>query len=148
MSHADPDPDSLLLAEDLRRAVGGFVRAIRSEAATPRTAQSDALDLLDRDGAMTIAAMALRRGVTHQTMRLIVMQLERAGLVRRTADQADRRSQLCALTEAGRADLRRERDIRSAGIATLIRTRLSPDDIRLLRVSVGLLARLGARSED
>ena len=144
MQKSDPeaDPEAMALAEELRLAVGTFVRAIRNDANTPRTAQSDALDLLDRNGAMNIASMAQQRNVTHQTMRLVVLQLEKAGHVRREADPVDGRSQLCLLTGTGRNELARVRNARVGKIEMLIRTRLSREERELLRRSVDLLARI------
>lgn len=143
-SDPKPDPDTMALAEELRLAVGTFVRAIRNDAATPRTAQSDTLDLLDRSGTMNIATMAQGRHVTHQTMRLIVLQLEKAGYVERNANPVDGRSQLFSLTGPGRAELARGRDARAATIEALISTTLSREDRDLLRKAIRLLKRISA----
>ncbi|WP_207460387.1 hypothetical protein [Azospirillum sp. SYSU D00513] len=50
-----PDPDAAMLAEELRRAIGTFVRTVRDDADGPKTAQSETLGLLERCGAMNIA---------------------------------------------------------------------------------------------
>jgi DNA-binding MarR family transcriptional regulator len=136
------------LAEELRRAVSRFVRVVRDKAGTEKSAQSEALVLLERDGAMNIAAMAQRRKVTHQTMRVVVNQLEKAGWVERLADPQDGRSQLIALSNAGRAELRRARRARSSKIDAMIDKTLSDQERDQLRFAITLLDRLSAAAED
>lgn len=132
------------LAEDLRRSVGGFVRAIRHETGTTKSAQSEALDLLDRRGPMNVAALAQTRGVAHQSMRLVVAQLEASGLVRQDADPSDRRSRLISISPSGRETLAQERGLRTSRIADAIRSTLSPDERDLLRAATAILDRLAA----
>ena len=134
--------DTRRLAEDLRHSVSRFVRAIRQSTGTVRTAQSETLDLLDRLGPSNVAALAEARGVTHQTMRLVVAQLEASGLAQQEPDPEDRRSRLASLTPAGRDALRRDRDIRAAAIERLIESRLSPAECNDLRRALPLLDRL------
>jgi DNA-binding MarR family transcriptional regulator len=134
------------MADDLRRSVGGFVRAIRQDTGTTRSAQSETLDVLDRLGPMNVAALAETRGVTHQTMRLVVAQLETSGLVRQEADPSDRRSRLVSISSAGRDALARERIARTSRIADAIRNQLSPDERDLLRAATVILDRLAAGS--
>lgn len=141
------DPEVAPLAADLQRSVGGFVRAVRQETGTTRSAQSETLDLLGRLGPMNVAALAERRAVTHQTMRLVVAQLNAADLVRQEADPADRRSRLVSLSPAGRDQLERERNARTTGIADAIRTRLSPSEQDLLRAAILILDRLAAAAD-
>lgn len=132
------------LADELRGSVSRFVRAIRQTSGTVRSAQSETLDLLDRLGVVNVAALAKARGVTHQTMRLVVAQLELSGLARQDADPADRRGRLVSLSPAGRAALAQERDARAATIADAIETRLSPAERDLLHAATALLDRLAA----
>src|SRR5690606_32256515 len=70
-----PSTNPAALAEELRHAIGTFVRAIRKRTATEKSAQSDVLGLLEREGAMNVAALAQRRNVTHQSMRVAAAQL-------------------------------------------------------------------------
>ncbi len=85
-----PSPDVADLAEDLRSAVSAFVRTVRYDTDTPRSAGSDTLELLDRAGPANIAALAQVRNVKHQSMRLVTAQLEEKGLIdhRPTVDRA------------------------------------------------------------
>lgn len=144
----DPPSDAMALAEDLRRAVGTFVRVIREEAATERSAQSETLGLLDREGAMNVAALAQRRSVTHQSMRVVVAQLVANGWVERSADPSDRRSWLVSLSRAGRAKVRRDRRARTARIGRRIDTVLSVAERKQLQAAVGLLDRISSTGMD
>lgn len=144
----EEDEDAIAkLAQDLRQSVGTFVRAVRHDSGTQRSAQSETLDLLHRDGPMNVASLANRRGVTHQTMRLVVAQLEAGGMVRQEPDPADRRSRLATLTPAGSEALVCEREARTARIETAIRHLLSQQEQDVLRLAVPLLDRL-SRSPD
>ncbi|UGT61680.1 MarR family winged helix-turn-helix transcriptional regulator [Nocardia asteroides] len=60
---------------------------------------------LEPDGSR-IGALAEAAGMTQQSMGELVGHLERAGLLRREVDPADRRARLAVPTEAGRAALR------------------------------------------
>lgn len=134
--------ESATMARALRRSIGDFVRAIRQDTGTERSAQSETLDLLHRIGPMNVAALADRRGVTHQTMRLVVAQLVAAGSVRQEPDPKDRRSKLVSIAPAGRDTLVREQDARTSQIENAIRTRLSPRERDLLRAAIPILDRL------
>ena len=132
------------MAEDLRQAVGRFVRAIRQETSQPTNAQSETLGLLDRNGPMTTAALAEARRVKHQSMRLVIAQMEEDGLIARTVNPDDARSQLNALTEKGATLLTQHRVERAHSIAALMQERLSASEQETLRLAVTLLDRLSA----
>ncbi|WP_260925151.1 MarR family winged helix-turn-helix transcriptional regulator [Novosphingobium sp. 9] len=134
------------LADDLRRVVGTLVRAVRAMPGGEKTAQSDTLGLLEREGAMNVAAMAERRGVRHQTMRLVVAQMEAAGWVEGMPDPADGRSRLYALSAAGQAEVERARAIRIARIGGRIREALSEAEQAQLHAAIPLLERIAAGS--
>lgn len=135
-----PNPSEL--ARDLRRSISTFVRSIRQGTGTVKTARSETLDLLDRLGSMNVAALAERRSVTHQTMRLIVAQLDADGAVAQTPDPADRRSRLVSITRAGRDALQHDKDLRASRIEETIRTMLSNDERETLKSAVLILDRL------
>ncbi|CDM62224.1 MULTISPECIES: MarR family winged helix-turn-helix transcriptional regulator [Rhizobium] len=134
--------DALALAENLRRTLGKFVRGIRSQADTPTTSQSETLSLLDRNGPLSVAELAGLRNVRHQSMRLVVGQLEMDGLVGRLPNPADGRSQLLSLTEKGQESLSRWREARASKIADLIEERLSDRDRQILRAAIAVIERL------
>lgn len=137
-SHAD----ALALADHLRATLGRFVRGVKTQANTPTTSQSDTLALLDREGPLSVAELADRRNVRHQSMRLVAAQLESEGLVKKTPNPADGRSQLLSITESGQAELFRARQARTAQIADLIEERLSDEDRRMLEAAIRIIERL------
>ncbi|MCB8873873.1 MarR family winged helix-turn-helix transcriptional regulator [Acidisoma silvae] len=145
---APPDDRTEALAEDLRQAVGRFVRAIRQDTHQPTNAQSETLGLLDRSGPMTTAALAEARRVKHQSMRLVIAQMEEDGIIARTANPDDARSQLNALTGKGITLLTRHRLERTRSIAALMRDQLSASEQDTLRLAVTLLDRLSAAPLD
>lgn len=130
-----------LLARDLRRSISGFVRTVRQDTGTVRSAQSETLDLLHRLGPMNVARLAEQRGVTHQTMRWVVAQLDADGLVQQDADPDDRRSRLVSISPAGTETLALERDARESRIADAIRS-LTFHEQDLLRAAIPILDRL------
>ncbi len=138
----EKDAELLALAEDLRVTVGKFVRGVRTHANTPTTSQSETLALLDRAGPLSVAELAERRNVKHQSMRLVAGQLEAEGLVRKTPHPADGRSQLLSMTEAGRERLADARKARTSEIAKLIEERLSAADRQTLEAAIGIIERL------
>lgn len=133
---------ALALAEDLRATLGRFVRGVRTQANTPTTSQSETLSLLDRAGPLTVAELAERRNVRHQSMRLVAGQLEAEGLISKMPNPADGRSQLLSITDKGRAELSRGRDARTSQIASLIEERLSEEDRRTLGAAIRIIERL------
>lgn len=143
--HADDteiERDMLAFAEELRQVIGRFVRTARSHAGTPSSAQSETLGFLDRDGPMSIAAMAHRRNVKHQSMRLVLAQLEAEGLVSLAPDPGDRRGRLIAMTEEGRAALEAGRRARAAWIAQALREHVTAGERRMLGEALGVLERI------
>lgn len=142
MTDKEPTAEALALGEELRRVVGTFVRSIRRQADTPTNSQSETLGLLDRQGPMSVASLAAERKVKHQSMRLVVEQLETNGLVTRLPNPGDGRSQLVALSDQGRAALARSRAARQRQIASLIDERLSEADREVLRAAIHLIERL------
>ena len=142
MADKDPTAEALALGEELRRVVGTFVRSIRRQAGTPTGSQAETLALLDRQGAMSVADLAAERKVKHQSMRLVVAQLEASGLVARLPNPDDGRSQLVALSDKGRAVLAEAREARRREIAALIDARLTDEERQVLRAAIGLIERL------
>ena len=135
-------PDAAVLSEDLRSAVGRFVRAVRSGSETVTTAQSEVIAQLAREGHATVTALALQRGVKHQSMRLVVARLVEQGTLEMLTNPQDRRSQLVALTPKGRAQVAAEQALRADFLAERLASRLTADERQLLGQAIGLLDRL------
>ncbi|GGF14605.1 MarR family winged helix-turn-helix transcriptional regulator [Williamsia phyllosphaerae] len=109
-------------AERLRHAVGAFVRAVRSVSDAVGAGQIETLGLLERGGEQSIADLARRRGVRHQTMSATVAELESAGLLTRAPDPSDGRGVLIHLTDTGLETVAMERRARSGTIADAMRS--------------------------
>ncbi|PPS86927.1 MarR family winged helix-turn-helix transcriptional regulator [Streptomyces sp. MH60] len=92
-----PDPDDLIIA------VEQMVRYVRQSARTGglSTAASSTLARLSREGPQRLTGLARAEGVSQPNMTQLVTRLERAGLVRRTADASDGRVVLVAVTPTG-----------------------------------------------
>ena len=138
---AGKDIDSRVLAENLRVVVGKFVRGIKTQANTT-TSQSETLSLLDRAGPLSVAELADRRNVKHQSMRLVAGQLEAEGLISKMPHPADGRSQLLSINQQGEEVLSRAREARTSQIAKLINERLSAKDRQTLAAAIGIVERL------
>ncbi|MGW2249671.1 MarR family winged helix-turn-helix transcriptional regulator [Kitasatospora sp. NPDC001660] len=137
-----PHPDTLELAADLRAAIGGLARALRSNDELPQN-QAAVLGVLVRDERVcTIAELAELQRVRHQSMARTVALMTEAGLVTQQPHPTDGRKQLITATEAGRTALLEQRARREARIATAIEARLTPEERSQLRAAAALLDRL------
>ncbi|MBV6699514.1 MarR family transcriptional regulator [Kitasatospora aureofaciens] len=142
MTDSTPHPDTLDLAAELRAAIGELVRALRPDDTLPQN-QAGVLGLLVRDErAYTVAELAARQRVRHQSMARTVALLTETGLVTQQPHATDGRKLLITATEAGRAALLEQRARREARIAAAIEARLTPEEQAQLRASVDLLRRL------
>ena len=81
------------LAERLRTSIGGLVRATRSEADALAPPIAQTLGLLDREGEASIASLAQRRRVRHQSQSRTVKDLENLGYAARRPDRTRATSQ-------------------------------------------------------
>lgn len=125
--------------------MGAFVRAGRLHQPELAEHQAQTLGFLMREGPQTVAELAQRRQVRHQSMQSAVIELEHAGLVTRGPDPRDQRARLVALTPDGLTRLRRELDRRNAVIAAAIDAELDADERALLERVPDLLQRLATR---
>lgn len=136
------------LSDRLRASVGAFVRSGRLHQPELAEHQAQTLGFLMREGPLTVAELAVRRHVRHQSMQTAVVELERVGLVRRGPDPRDQRARLVTITPEGLSTLRRELDRRSAVIAAAIDSELDEEERVLLERVPDLLQRLAARIGD
>lgn len=143
-----PTADVAQLAEDLRGAVGRFVRSVRSATHTATTAQGEVMAQLAREGPATVTALAQRRGVKHQSMRTVVARLVEQGTVAMQDNPRDGRSQLATLTDSGLAQVRAERSARADYLEQVLSSQLSGDERRLLGQAIGLLDRVSEASDE
>jgi DNA-binding MarR family transcriptional regulator len=111
--------DSVRVAEDLRSAMGDFVRHVREHDTMPRS-QTAVLGHLDRAGELSIAELARRERVRHQSMTRTVGLLAEQGLVTLGAAEADRRQVVVTITPTGVRSLDAERRHRAAFMAAAL----------------------------
>jgi DNA-binding MarR family transcriptional regulator len=135
------------LAEDLRHAIGAFVRAVRTVDTMPG-GEAAILGYLDREGRLTTADLAQRRMVSHQSAAKSVKELLDAGMVFGEPHPDDRRKVLLGITDAGRARLQQERDQRASSLHNAIHGTLTAAEQQRLRDCVTLLTRLTTHLTD
>lgn len=149
-SPSSSTPDALQaeqVAEALRSVIGNLVRKVRGEAQTPSSAQSETLGFIGRNGPASISKLAAFRHVKHQSMRLVVDQLEAQQLVSRAPDPDDGRKQLIALTDQGLATLESNRNQRSHWLASQLKEKTSGAERETLRAAAAILERLLAADD-
>lgn len=126
----------------LRMAIARTARRLRQEAGGGLSPSlTAALATVERHGPLTPSELAARERVQRPTTTRIAARLVEAGLVSRTADPADRRSSLLAITPEGTALLRELRTRKDAFLADRLR-RLSPEDRATLDRAAELLEEL------
>jgi DNA-binding MarR family transcriptional regulator len=130
------------LAEELRKIVSHLVRNVRVSTATVRTSQYETLDLLDSHDALSIADLARLRGVKHQSMRLVINELEAQDLVLRQKSAQDARAQVIVLSDQARAALAAARQQRADWLAARINETLDQQDRDDLQKGLAALRKL------
>ncbi|MYU22982.1 MarR family transcriptional regulator [Streptomyces sp. SID8352] len=115
--------------EDLITAVEHLVRYVRlsARAGGLSTAASSALARLSREGPQRLTELARAEGVSQPGTTQLVTRLERAGLVRRSADARDGRGVLVGLTPTGRDVLEQRRAERSRAFQRLLGELTEPE---------------------
>lgn len=130
------------LAEELRKMVSHLVRNVRVSTATVRTSQYETLDLLDSHDALSIADLARLRGVKHQSMRLVINELDAQDLVLRQKSAQDARAQVIVLSDQARAALAAARQQRADWLAARINETLDQQDRDDLQKGLAALRKL------
>lgn len=120
-------------AERLRAAIGDFVRYARRHDTMP-VGQATVLGQLEREGDLSIAGLARRADVKHQSMTRTVNLLFEQGLVVIGADVKDQRRVRVTLTDDGRAALNTQRRHRASWIARATQSLPARDREALRRV--------------
>lgn len=122
-----PDVDGL--SSDLTVYAARLVRLVRREHAP--SAGTRVLSVLDESGPLGITALAQIDRCSQPTMTGQVNQLVEAGWATKEPNPADARSSLVHLTDAGRAELARIRQLSAALVSERLarRTDLSTDDL-------------------
>jgi DNA-binding MarR family transcriptional regulator len=147
MTERSADPDAAraaALAGELRVVLGKLVRRLREHVQKGELtwSQTSAIGRLEREGPMTVTALARAEGVRPQSMGATVAALEAAGLVTGAPDPADGRQTILSLTDACRRWIEASRAAREDWLCRTLQARLSPAEQVELAASVELLKRL------
>lgn len=132
------------LAMQIRALTRQLRRRLREQADTGDLtgSQTTAIVSLDREGPMTISALARAEGMRPQSMGAMVAALEAMGLVAGAPDPADRRQTIISLTPACKKMIKAGRAARQDWLARMIQTRLNTHEQERLAGSLDLLKRL------
>jgi DNA-binding MarR family transcriptional regulator len=104
--------------------------------------QTSVLGRLDRDGPMTVTALARAEGVRSQSMGATIAVLEAAGLVEGSPDPQDGRQTILSLTRACRELIRNGRAARHDWLFRALQTKLTAPEQAQLAAAMKLLNRL------
>ena len=130
------------LASRLRLAVARTARRLRQEAGGGLSPTlTAALASIENHGPLTPSELADRERIKRPTATRLIGTLEESGYVTRTADIADRRSALIAITPEGRELMRTLRTRKDLYLAQRLR-KLSAEDRETLDRAADLLERL------
>jgi DNA-binding MarR family transcriptional regulator len=131
------------LAGRLRPVLLKLNRELRRETAAfgVTGGQASLLNLIRKSPGVGVRELAARERIAPASMSVAVARLEKAGLVRRTADPLDRRRQALWVTDEGDRVLRTVRTRRTAWLAARL-NRLPPEQLAAVSVAVEALGEL------
>lgn len=139
-----PRADAAALATELRGLVGKLKRRLRDQsgAGDLTTSQIAVLLRLEKDGPMTVSALARAEGMRPQSMGAVVGPLEASGQLVGAPDPADGRQTLYALSDTCRARILEGRAARQDWLTRALEARLSAPEIAQLAAAIELLKRI------
>ncbi len=127
------------LAARLRLSATRLARRLRQEADAGLTpSQLSALAVIEREGPLTLGALADQEKVAPPSITKVVAKLESIGLVARAVDPGDRRFVRVAVTAAGRGLLEDSRRRKTAWLTGRIRE-LGPGEREQLAAALDVL---------
>ena len=136
-------PDPAIVADRIHSAAIRLLRYVRREdvASGISAPQLSALSVLVFHGPQTMSELAATEQVRLPTMSKLVADLERRGLVERTADRADRRVSRISTSRKGRALLDEGRRRRLARLVAAL-SKLKPAELASLAAAADALLEL------
>ncbi|MFE5776113.1 MarR family transcriptional regulator [Brachybacterium sp. NPDC056505] len=144
MDPANRPASSAEAAHALRGVVGRLRRRLLavsgSDVLTP--AQASALTLFARGDADSGASLAQAERISAQAAAVTVAALAKAGLIERTADPADGRRQIIAVTDTGLDYVQGARGMRQAWLEQGLTEEFTEDERAQLIAAAALLERL------
>ncbi|MGW0998547.1 MarR family winged helix-turn-helix transcriptional regulator [Streptomyces sp. NPDC002520] len=131
-------------ARELRVVFSRLRRRIREVAqdADLTPSQESALSLVGKHGAATASALAAAEGVRPQSMATTLAGLDQHGLIRRSPDPEDGRRQLVTLTDAGRARVEGNKQLREEWLARAFQDRYTEEERQTVLKAMELMERL------
>jgi DNA-binding MarR family transcriptional regulator len=131
------------VAGELRPVLMKLNRELRRETAAfgVTGGQAALLHLIRRSPGIGVRELAARERIAPASMSVAVARLEKAGLLRRTADPLDRRRQALWVTDEGDRILRTVRTRRTAWLASRLK-RLEPHQLAAVEAALEPLAAL------
>jgi DNA-binding MarR family transcriptional regulator len=134
------------LAVELHDVIGKLRRRMREQADAGDLPPShvNVLRRLEREGPVTVSALARAAGIRSQSMGATVAALQAAGLVSGTPDPADGRQTLLSLTPSCRKWMRQTRAAKQDWLLRAIDAELSPREQQELARALALLQRVVA----
>ncbi len=142
MTEENTDAAIAELSEELRTAIGTFVRATRSRSDSLPQSRAETLGYLERSGPQSMRELAVSRGVSHQTVSRMVRELEQLGFVSRSSNPDDARGFFINISAVGESALNADRNARRDRIGAAIAEVLSTDDRHKLQQLPEMLNRL------
>jgi DNA-binding MarR family transcriptional regulator len=135
--------DTARTASELRVVLGQLMRRLRAEHRFP-IHHGAVLGRIDREGPVSVSALALAEKVRPQSMAQTVGELEADGLVKRRPDPDDGRRALVELTSSGRRMLEDDRSRRVGWLVSAIEE-LPKRDQEVLSRATAIIGRLAER---
>ena len=135
--------DTARTASELRVVLGQLMRRLRAEHRFP-IHHGAVLGRIDREGPVSVSALALAEKVRPQSMAQTVGELEADGLVKRRPDPDDGRRALVELTSSGRRVLEDDRSRRVGWLVSAIEE-LPKRDQEVLSRATAIIGRLAER---
>ena len=127
---------------DVGAALYGLaVAAVRRIPREMSLTSASTLATLERTGPRRITDLSVIEGVSQPAMTVLIRLLEEAGMVKRSADPADKRVALVAVTKTGASYVRTRRRAGADAFVELVK-KLTDDEVASLIAAIPALERL------